>query len=207
MDRTGPASGVAFATYAFGVDCRLRILSLPALTFRYGGKKRTIGDGPVEATVSTDRRELLRVVAGRRSRSQIEALEWTGNPAPYPGLLPVNGERLAELVESWGQHQETGLPRTVLTERGACRRTWPLLAGGPHSGIECRVARSAARRSPDPAGDRPDRQGDHEEAEDASDDMVHISRSTTRSGWPLVRPRRPRAAVVRCAARSAYRGR
>jgi uncharacterized protein (TIGR03083 family) len=99
-DRTSPASGIAFATYAFGVDYRLRVLGLPALTFRYGGKERTVGDGPPHATVSADRWELLRVVAGRRSRSQIEALAWTGDPDPYLGLLPAYGERPDDLVES-----------------------------------------------------------------------------------------------------------
>ena len=54
-DRTRPESGIAFATYAFGVDCRLRVIGVPTLTFRYGGKERTIGDGPVEATISADR--------------------------------------------------------------------------------------------------------------------------------------------------------
>jgi len=99
-NRTSAASGIAFATYAFGVDYRLRVLGLPALTFRYGGKQRTIGDGPPHASVSADRWELLRVVAGRRSRPQIEALEWTGDSEPYVGLLPAYGERLDDLVEA-----------------------------------------------------------------------------------------------------------
>jgi uncharacterized protein (TIGR03083 family) len=98
-DRTSAASGIALATYAFGVDYRLRALGLPALTFRYGGKERTIGEGPPGATVTADRWELLRVVAGRRSRSQIEALAWTGDPEPYLGLLPAYGERADDLVE------------------------------------------------------------------------------------------------------------
>ena len=98
-DRTSAASGIAFATYAFSVDYRLRVFGLPALAFRYGGKERTIGDGPPRATVSADRWELLRVVAGRRSRSQIEALVWTGDSEPYLGLLPAYGERLDDLFE------------------------------------------------------------------------------------------------------------
>jgi hypothetical protein len=38
-------------------------------------------DGPAWATISADRWELLRVVAGRRSRLPIEALAWTAQPA------------------------------------------------------------------------------------------------------------------------------
>ena len=35
-DRTSDISGIAFATYAFDVDYRLRALGLLALTCRYG---------------------------------------------------------------------------------------------------------------------------------------------------------------------------
>ena len=99
-DGTRAATGIAFATYAFGVDYRLRALGLPALGFRYDGKERTVGDGPPAATLTASRWELLRVVAGRRSRAQIAALEWTGDPEPYLALLPAYGERGDDLVES-----------------------------------------------------------------------------------------------------------
>lgn len=112
-----------------------------------------------------------------------------------------------DLVKLEGRHPRTGLPRTVPSDRGAFRRTWRLLASGLHPGIECRVARCTTRRGSDPPGDSPDRQGDHEEAKDASDHIVHAFRSTTRCGRPLVSSRWCRPGVARCAARPACPGR
>jgi hypothetical protein len=40
---------VALAGYCFGVDYRVRALDLPAMTLRYDGKERTLGEGPVAA--------------------------------------------------------------------------------------------------------------------------------------------------------------
>ena len=99
-DRNRAATGIAFATYAFGVDYRLRALGLPALGFRYDGKERTVGEGPPATTLTASRWELLRVVAGRRSRAQIAALEWTGDPEPYLAVLPAYGERTDDLCRA-----------------------------------------------------------------------------------------------------------
>jgi hypothetical protein len=90
----------SLAGYCFGVDYRLRALGLPALELRYDGKERTLGEGPPAASVTAERWELLRVLAGRRSRDQIAALDWSGDPAPYLPLLPAYGERADALVES-----------------------------------------------------------------------------------------------------------
>ena len=59
-----------------------------------------IGEGPPAASLTADRWELVRVLAGRRSRRQIAALEWDGDASPYLGLLPTYGERATDLVES-----------------------------------------------------------------------------------------------------------
>jgi uncharacterized protein (TIGR03083 family) len=99
-NRDTAASRVALAGYAFGVDYRIRALGLPALALCYEGKERTLGDGPPAATVAADRWELLRVLAGRRSRDQILGLDWTGDPDPYLPLLPAYGEREDALTES-----------------------------------------------------------------------------------------------------------
>jgi uncharacterized protein (TIGR03083 family) len=98
-NRETAASKVALAGYAFGVDYRIRALDLPALSLRYDGKERTLGEGAPAAAVTADRWELLRVLAGRRSRAQISALDWTGDPEPYLALLPAYGEREAALIE------------------------------------------------------------------------------------------------------------
>ena len=93
------AARVALAGYAFGVDYRIRALDLPALGLRYNAKTKVLGEGEPAATVSADPWELLRVLAGRRSREQILALDWEGDPEPYVGLLPAYGEREGALAE------------------------------------------------------------------------------------------------------------
>lgn len=93
------AARAALAGYAFGVDYRIRALDLPALALSYDGKKKVIGEGEPAATLTADRWELVRVLAGRRSRKQILALEWEGDPEPYVGLLPAYGEREDSLFE------------------------------------------------------------------------------------------------------------
>ena len=95
----GPALSLALATYCFGVDYRIRELDLPALAVRYGDKLRVLGNGVPEVTVTGDRFELLRALGGRRSRNQILAFDWDGDPSPYVALIPAYGEREDELVE------------------------------------------------------------------------------------------------------------
>jgi uncharacterized protein (TIGR03083 family) len=97
--RDAAASKVALAAYSFSTDYRIRALGLPALMLRYEGKERTLGDGPAAAVLEADRWELLRVLAGRRSRAQIVALDWTGEPDAYLSLLPAYGERADDLNE------------------------------------------------------------------------------------------------------------
>ena len=93
------AARVALSGYAFGVDYRVRALDLRALRLRYDGKEKVLGEGEPGATLTADPWELLRVLAGRRSRSQILELEWEGDPEPYLPLLPAYGEREDALIE------------------------------------------------------------------------------------------------------------
>ncbi len=93
------AARVALAGYSFGVGYRIRALGLPALGLRYNGKQKVLGEGKPAATLSAEPWELLRVLAGRRSRKQILALDWEGDPEPYVGLLPAYGEREDALFE------------------------------------------------------------------------------------------------------------
>jgi uncharacterized protein (TIGR03083 family) len=97
--KEGPALSLALATYCFGVDYRIRKLALPALAVRYGDKRRILGNGEPEVTVAGDRFELLRAFGGRRSRKQILALDWNGEPGPYLPIIPAYGERTDDLVE------------------------------------------------------------------------------------------------------------
>lgn len=93
------AARVALAGYCFGVDYRVRALGLPALAVSYDGKVRVIGEGTPGASVTADRWELLRAFAGRRSRGQLSALEWSGDPEPFLPIIPAYGERADDLFE------------------------------------------------------------------------------------------------------------
>ena len=92
-DADAPGTSLALATYGFGVDYRIRQLGLPALRLRYDDRERDLGPGEPGATVSADRFELLRALAGRRSREQILAYDWHGDPDPYVAIIPAYGER------------------------------------------------------------------------------------------------------------------
>ena len=76
-------------------DCllenRIRILGLPTLVLLYDDKERHIGEGQVRATLAADRHELVRVLAGRRTRAQILKLAWTGDPGPFVDILSEYG--------------------------------------------------------------------------------------------------------------------
>jgi len=86
-----PALSLALAGYSFSLENRIRQLGTPALVLAYDGKQHQLGDQPVGATVSADRHELVRVLAGRRTRDQILGLDWDGDPTPYLDILSEYG--------------------------------------------------------------------------------------------------------------------
>ncbi|MCT2592041.1 maleylpyruvate isomerase family mycothiol-dependent enzyme [Streptomyces sp. N2-109] len=86
-----PALSMALAGYGMSLSHRIRSLGLPALVLAYAGMKRRIGDGEPGAQVRADRHELLRVMAGRRTREQILTLDWEGDPLPYLSILSEFG--------------------------------------------------------------------------------------------------------------------
>ncbi|MFL6240960.1 MAG: maleylpyruvate isomerase family mycothiol-dependent enzyme [Actinomycetes bacterium] len=92
------ATSIALAAYSFGIAPRLDALGLAPLGLRYGEKVRVIGAGEPAATVTADRYELVRMLAGRRSRRQIAAMDWEGDPTPYLAIIPAYGERADDLA-------------------------------------------------------------------------------------------------------------
>jgi uncharacterized protein (TIGR03083 family) len=98
-DRESAGVGIGLAGYSFGLDVRIRSLGLPALTLRYGEKERVLGDGDPAATLEAGRFEIFRALSGRRSRDQILAMKWTGDPEPYLPLIPAYGERTDPIIE------------------------------------------------------------------------------------------------------------
>ncbi len=59
----------------------------------------TIGDGEPGATLTIDTYELARMLLGRRSRAQMLAYQWQGDPEPYLAVLPVFGPADTDIVE------------------------------------------------------------------------------------------------------------
>jgi uncharacterized protein (TIGR03083 family) len=85
------ALSLALTAYSFSLESRIRKLGLPSLVLSYDGKERRIGEGNPGATLTADRHELVRVMAGRRNREQILGLAWTGDPAPFVDVLSEYG--------------------------------------------------------------------------------------------------------------------
>jgi len=98
-ERDSAACRIALASFAVGLGFRLDSMGLPALRLRYDGKERVCGSTEPTITLSGERYELLRALSGRRSRRQIEAMDWEGDREPYVALVPAYGERLDDIVE------------------------------------------------------------------------------------------------------------
>ena len=75
------ALSIATSGYCFALDYRFRQEGVGALTLRYEGKEKLMGEGRSRATLEADRYELVRAMAGRRNRSQLLALKWEEFPA------------------------------------------------------------------------------------------------------------------------------
>ena len=98
-DRESAAVSVALLSYLTAFGFKLREAGLPAVRFVYDGKERVAGDGEPVATVTAPRYEVFRMLAGRRSRAQILAMDWQGAPSAFVALIPAYGERLDDVVE------------------------------------------------------------------------------------------------------------
>ncbi|MEV0644565.1 hypothetical protein AB0I28_04830 [Phytomonospora sp. NPDC050363] len=72
---------------------------LPAVRAVAGGIDRTLGEGAPAATLRTDVYELARLTLGRRSRAQILALDWEGDPRPMLDHLHAFTLAEVELAE------------------------------------------------------------------------------------------------------------
>jgi uncharacterized protein (TIGR03083 family) len=101
LPRASPSAAlsIALSAYSFSLENRVRTLGLPALVMLYDDKERWVGDAPAGASVKADRHELLRVLAGRRTRAQILELEWTGDPNPYLDVLSEYGPTMVGSID------------------------------------------------------------------------------------------------------------
>jgi hypothetical protein len=88
----GDALSLALSGYGFSLDVRLREVGLRPIALAYDDKQRRFGgDSEVGATVRATRFDFVRTLASRRTREQILALDWSGDPEPYLSVLPEYG--------------------------------------------------------------------------------------------------------------------
>lgn len=98
-DRDSLATGLSLRSYVEGMRMRARIEQLPPFRIVAGARSWTIGEGDPVATVSADPFELARAASGRRSREQVRACDWDGDPEPVLICFFPYGYREAALVE------------------------------------------------------------------------------------------------------------
>ena len=99
-DRATNAVRLGMSAYAVGADTKIRSSGLRPLRLRYDGREKVIGgDDPPAASLAADRYELYRALSSRRSRDQIRAMDWDGDPEPYLPMIPMYGERDEALDE------------------------------------------------------------------------------------------------------------
>jgi hypothetical protein len=82
----GAITRTGFALFRDWLALRLAETGTPALVLTDGDRTWRVGDGEPGATLTADRHELFRIIAGRRSAGDIRGLRWDGDPTPY---LPV----------------------------------------------------------------------------------------------------------------------
>ncbi|NUT99031.1 MAG: maleylpyruvate isomerase family mycothiol-dependent enzyme [Saccharothrix sp.] len=81
------------------LDKRLREQHLPALRITLEHGDRILGEGEPSATLRTSSFELMRVIGGRRSESQIRSMDWDADPSRWLPALRLFGGRETALVE------------------------------------------------------------------------------------------------------------
>lgn len=87
-----PALALALGNYALMASPRLQKAGLGAIRLEYGqGRGKIVGTGEPVMTLRGTRNDLVRTIASRRSREQILAMDWSGDPTDYLDVLPVYG--------------------------------------------------------------------------------------------------------------------
>lgn len=76
-----------------------RLEHLGTLTILAGEHRLTVGSGEPATTVEVELYEFWRSVLGRRSRAQMAAWKWSGDPEPYLQAIPRFGPTEVDLTE------------------------------------------------------------------------------------------------------------
>jgi hypothetical protein len=72
---------------------------MPAVQVNAGDKTWVAGNGDPQVSVSAEPFEILRSLTGRRTREQVRALDWSGDPEPFLDLFSMYGTPENELEE------------------------------------------------------------------------------------------------------------
>jgi uncharacterized protein (TIGR03083 family) len=97
--RTLPWTRTAALFFLNVLDHLLKEDGLPALRIQVEDKALTVGAGQPAGTVTLTWFEMLRTLSGRRSRAQVRALPWEGDPGTWMDHLFVFGPAEIEIVE------------------------------------------------------------------------------------------------------------
>jgi hypothetical protein len=85
------AFAIALDSYTRFFGKRLKNAGIPAVEVKAGDKTWVAGNGDPLISVAAEPFEMLRSLTGRRTREQVRALEWTGDPEPYLDLFSMYG--------------------------------------------------------------------------------------------------------------------
>ena len=99
-DRAAPAIVLAVDGYRRWFGRRIKDRAMPAVRLRAEGREWVAGAGDPAVTVDAPSTfDLLRGLTGRRTRDEIAAFEWSGDPEPYLDLFSSYGMPAAPLGE------------------------------------------------------------------------------------------------------------
>jgi uncharacterized protein (TIGR03083 family) len=90
---------IALDSYTRFFGKRLKNAGIPAVQVNAGDKRWVAGNGDPQVSVSAEPFEMLRSLTGRRTREQVRALDWSGDPEPYLDLFSMYGTPESELEE------------------------------------------------------------------------------------------------------------
>lgn len=94
-----PAVTSAVLFYLNALDYIFKQDGIPPLRILTEDKTLALGEGEPQGTVEMSWWEAMRVASGRRSREQVRALTWTGDPDPWLEHLFIFDPRETDLVE------------------------------------------------------------------------------------------------------------
>lgn len=97
--RDHPAVRSAALFYLNALDYVFTQDGIPPLRILTGDKALDLGEGEPPGTVEMSWWEAMRLTSGRRSREQVRALRWTGDPETWLDHLFIFGPRDTDLME------------------------------------------------------------------------------------------------------------